>query len=327
MEIIRVNGDGTVRMLYDGKKAYANGVSDSGRQVGTSAFNAYWNDNTYVGYMYGDHTKFQVTDSGSKTFGYSGLSPTTKYVFGTSYTFDQASRSFKPSGTITTSVPSTGTVGLYTCFSTSTSGSCQRMHKVTKFNSTTNLQVRGIEYNSISVENAHSNVNPSTMKTYLEDWYKNNLLSYDSKILKDAVFCNDRTISTYGNGTYQNQGYGIHPTLYNYTRFYAYEGSTIGNPRLTCANMRDKFSASTTKGNGLMNYPIGLLTADEVNLAGGRTGYMNTLYYLYSGTSYWTMSPSQFNGESGLVDYYVQASGAMRHEYTRIYYGVRLSFF
>src|SRR5699024_12618642 len=61
------------------------------------SFNSYWADNGYVGYMYGDTSNNQVTES-TKTFDYNGLSPTTKYYFGTSYTFDQSTRSFKLSG-------------------------------------------------------------------------------------------------------------------------------------------------------------------------------------------------------------------------------------
>ena len=43
--IIRVNGDGTVRLIYDGTSAHANGEATSNRQVGTSDFNSYINDN------------------------------------------------------------------------------------------------------------------------------------------------------------------------------------------------------------------------------------------------------------------------------------------
>ena len=51
--IIRINGDGTVRVIYDGTSAHANGESSTDRQIGTSAFNSGYNDNAYVGYMYG----------------------------------------------------------------------------------------------------------------------------------------------------------------------------------------------------------------------------------------------------------------------------------
>ena len=50
--IIRINGDGTIRMIYDGTVAHPNGESSTDRQVGTSQFNSTYTDNMYVGYMY-----------------------------------------------------------------------------------------------------------------------------------------------------------------------------------------------------------------------------------------------------------------------------------
>ena len=38
--IIRINGDGSVRIIYDGTSAHANGDSSTDRQIGTSAFNS-----------------------------------------------------------------------------------------------------------------------------------------------------------------------------------------------------------------------------------------------------------------------------------------------
>ena len=50
--IIRINGDGTIRMIYDGTEAHDNGESSTDRQVGTSQFNTAYNNNMYAGYMY-----------------------------------------------------------------------------------------------------------------------------------------------------------------------------------------------------------------------------------------------------------------------------------
>ena len=48
-----------------------------------------------------------------------------------------------------------------------------------------------------------------------------------------------------------------------------------------------------------LDYPVGLILADEVGLAGGRAYYNggyspNSNYYLYNGKYYWTLSPSRF---------------------------------
>lgn len=51
--IVRINGDGTVRVIYDGTSTYANGDASTDMQIGISQFNSSYNDNAYVGYMYG----------------------------------------------------------------------------------------------------------------------------------------------------------------------------------------------------------------------------------------------------------------------------------
>ena len=65
--ILRINGDGSIRMIYAGDAdvidssgnaatILANGYDDSSTdytQIGTSAYNSSYNDNAYVGYMYG----------------------------------------------------------------------------------------------------------------------------------------------------------------------------------------------------------------------------------------------------------------------------------
>ncbi len=47
--IIRVNGDGTIRMIYQGTEPNEKGA---GTQIGISIFDANYNDNAYVGYWY-----------------------------------------------------------------------------------------------------------------------------------------------------------------------------------------------------------------------------------------------------------------------------------
>ena len=53
--IIRVNGDGSVRMIYDGTLAHTNGEETSDRDIGGSQFNEDSNRNAYIGYMYGNY--------------------------------------------------------------------------------------------------------------------------------------------------------------------------------------------------------------------------------------------------------------------------------
>ena len=50
--IIRINGNGSIRMIYDGTVTHDNGESSTDREYGTSQFNYSSNNNMYVGYMY-----------------------------------------------------------------------------------------------------------------------------------------------------------------------------------------------------------------------------------------------------------------------------------
>ena len=50
--IVRINSNGSIRMIYDGTVAHKNGESSTDRQYGTSQFNPNYNNNMYVGYMY-----------------------------------------------------------------------------------------------------------------------------------------------------------------------------------------------------------------------------------------------------------------------------------
>ena len=50
--IIRINGDESIKMIYDGTTAHPNGESSTDRQAGTSLFNSSNDNNMYLGYMY-----------------------------------------------------------------------------------------------------------------------------------------------------------------------------------------------------------------------------------------------------------------------------------
>ena len=320
--VIRVNGDGTVRLIYDGKNPHANGESSSDRQIGTQAFNSYINDNTYVGYMYADPNNFVTTNSGNATFGNSSLSATAKYYFGTSYTLDRNNRGYKVSGDIIQGTIAPDKVGYYTCFSTNKDATCQRLFYTTKYNSPTNMTVSGVGYGTTSKEQSQSNDVDSTMKTYLDKWYQNNLNSYTEKLSEDTIFCNNRSISNKQSGTYTNEGFGMHPTIYGYERYVNWANQGKLGPTLSCPQ-NDSFSVSDAKGNGKLKYPVGLITMDEANMAGGINDSANTLNYLYSGNAYWTMSPASIGDWLGADEIYIGSSGSFERNNVYFAYGVR----
>ena len=75
------------------------------------------------------------------------------------------------------------------------------------------------------------------------------------------------------------------------------------NPMLTCAVDSDRFTVNKIngKGNSALTYPIGLITIDELEMAGNNWSESNTSYYLHTGANYWAGSPDVFsNSNSGV---------------------------
>ena len=92
---------------------------------------------------------------------------------------------------------------------------------------------------------------------------------------------------------------------------------------LTCPQKNDAFTVSdTTNGNGALTYPVGLLSTDEIVLAGGWSA-SNSGYYLYSGQYWWASSPSSFYGSIAYVRYVSSDGNANTNYYVDRNYGVR----
>jgi len=116
----------------------------------------------------------------------------------------------------------------------------------------------------------------STVKGVIDNWYQTNMTAYTEK-LEDAIWCSDRSISGDDDSSTYYGAYG---------RFY-----TTHMPSLKCENNTDRFTVESSNGNGLLTYPVALLTADEIMLAGG-TGDENSTHYLYTSQNWWSMTPS-----------------------------------
>ena len=197
--IVRINGDGSIRMIYDGTSAHENGEVSNDRIIGTSAFNEKYDDNAYVGYMYGTP-------------------------------------------------------------------------------------------DSSTYEETHANINNSTIKEYIDNWYENNLQKTQfEQYLADNIFCNDRTMR--GNIT-DNSGAGNVYTQYRWNYGPYDDNSKI---ILKCLNLNDAFTVNdNVNGNGVLKYSISLLSTDEVVLAGGYKE-SNKIYFLYSGVYSWNISPYRYD--------------------------------
>ena len=251
--IIRINGDGSIRIIYDGTSAHGKNdleydketgdfIPANIRSIGTGAFNVNYNDNAYVGYMYG------------------------------------------------------------------TAGS-------NNYNDT------------------HANTNDSSIKQRLDSWYETQMTSYDSYIA-DTLFCNDRSVAsaetinftnTNWGSNYTTNAFGTNMTIYGTwgRQIEQFEQGQGNKATLKCPNKNDAFTVSdTVKGNGALTYPIGLITQDEANIAGGVYGE-NYNYYLTTGNWYWTLSPHYYDlyatvravSEAGLLNHardVSDTSGALR---------------
>ncbi len=237
--IIRVNGDGSLRIIYDGTQGYANGTSDTGRLAYTEkAFNAEWYDNKYVGWMFG---------------GAQGAASTSK-------------------------------------------------------------------------SQAQTNTTNSDIKTLVDSWYKTNIVDKNlGDKVADVIFCNDRTTPGKAETGYSSDtglGYGSSNTAYGATartNVWNTEASKV-QPRFTCPQKNDAFTVSDeVKGNGDLTYPVGFITADEIVAAGsGKYGTGNSSYYLYKGSRYWSLSPS--NMYSSCASVLVVYSGG-HLSYSNVYIG------
>ena len=199
--IIRINGDGSLRIIYDGTQAYANGVSRTTSFIKTNTYNSASTDAKYVGWMYGP---IGMTASTSKV-------------------------------------------------------------------------------------QAQTNTSDAVIKSAVDTWYKTNIEDKGySDAIEDSIFCNDRSTP---NSNYA-LGYGMNTTYFG---AYEREGATKSNisPTFKCSQKNDAFTVNdTSKGNGALTYPVGLITADEIVAAGsGKYGTVNTNYYLYRGSWYWSITP------------------------------------
>ena len=175
---------------------------------------------------------------------------------------------------------------------------------------------------STTYEATHTNTNNSTIKTYLDNWYQENLLSYTSYMSPDAGFCNDRSIATTANTWLSDDtalGYGTNRTFYGaFNRL-----RNIKQPQFACPQTNDLFTTSTSsKGNKALTYPVGLITLDEVVYAGGVYDEENQNYYLNNSTDYWTMSPWSFGFYDAFV-VNVRGGGSVDNGASGSVYGVR----
>ena len=366
--IIRINGNGSIRMIYSGSaeegashtgqyasiKNSKNSYSSTYSAVSPNTNKAYLYGSTYVGYMYNPELvamstpnyELSSTNNLTKFPQFSNIGTTTKYYFFNNFNLSNCNPDEEVcTMTCTNYNSSTGVgdncvystyydlasnqdnydingVGSNTSTYTYTNGykyTCGGTQTTTTTNGTTitvkcpivseilgvvksgndiNKTNARVRYHGLFSENAgvsNSNVSDSNIKYEIDNWYEKNILNKTdgagnlySDYLSDEVFCNDRSF-TNGNG----YNFDLGNVSITYGAYY--RNASKKNPSLICPNNNDKFTVSSSIGNGELDYPIALLTIDEAALAGGKNGLNNYRYYLYTGQNYWTMSPYNVN--------------------------------
>ncbi len=221
-------------------------------------------DDTF-GYMYGndvtwDGTKYTLTDTYTSTSGWS----TDRTMVAKKYH--------------------------YTCLNTT--GECTKVYYINYFGNNTSIYYLTLSSGK-NIEDAKNemftNTTDSKMKQTIDTWYSQNMTACTSK-LEDTIWCNDRTLYS-GSLAGKDVDAGTDLSYFSaYNRIY-----TKHSPSVECLNeSRDGFTVSANSGgNGKLTYPVGLLTIDEVMLAGAKRS-VDSKYYLYTGQWCWTLSPSEF---------------------------------
>ena len=151
-----------------------------------------------------------------------------------------------------------------------------------------------------SLENNRLNTNDSTIKTYVDNWYKSNLTAYTKYLSNDAVYCNDRNLAS-GRTYSTTNSFDYAP----FERIY-----TNKQPTYNCTNMSDAFSVNNTSAK--LDYPVGLMSIDELSYAGGEAGTALDAPYAWYYTNVngesitgsapsWALSPCRWGGSYSRV--------------------------
>ena len=156
----------------------------------------------------------------------------------------------------------------------------------------------GLKYTSGQQHGQNTN---STIMGVLNTWYNSKLASYADDIDTNVGFCSDRNLQS---GSWSSTGSHYYAAYDRVAKI-----SSNVNPSYKCSNSSD-----------LLKIPIGLITADEVIMAGLPWSGSTTSNYLYTGQEYWTMSPSDY--PIARV-FYVNSTGALGWNLLFIGDGVR----
>ncbi len=300
--IVRINGDGTIRLIYDGTSSNSNNAYEYGI-IGPNLSNitednnylSYISDNAGVGYMYGNPTETILstkTDVLELSL-YDKINVNQEYI----YKDGLFEIEYNP---IEVSTLNEQNIGNFTFgdSSTSNSGTIYKITNITKGTEKAKIEYKLMNYGTKTKEQAQLNKNDSAYKKYIDYWYENNVSGKQiEQYLTDNIFCNNRLIGKNNLSNFTtNLGFGPEETVYDF-------GDNISdikvnniNTSLNCKQQNDSFTVSDkVKGNGALTYPAALLTLDEAVLAGGYFDKANSKYYLNRNNNFMTMTPLAYS--------------------------------
>ena len=140
------------------------------------------------------------------------------------------------------------------------------------------------------------NVNDSLLKSTTESWFHNNSNINEDK-LEDAVYCNDRSLSSSAN---------LDAELSSGSVTFASYDDRHPSTYLKCTNITDSFNTSNLKAR--TNYKVGFMTSLEYKL----------VWRIFDNETFWLGSPAMAFPQEGLVNY-SYASGSRNYPSSTYY--------
>lgn len=309
-KIVRTTYTGGTKMIYNGVPTEVDGkkqclaTGTNGQILYSGHFNTINQSPADVGYMYG------------KRIPYNNLSAdTTVFTFandvvrnGDTYTLD-TSAGQSITGNWTDERINAAVRYHYFCTDGNTSCDSTKIGYILYFGShgwIYYLNIAGYDDIEAAKTAMHANTTDSNAKATIESWFETEGLDAHEDDLEDAIFCNDRS---YYSGSLKGKDSDATPTsiVTAASHYGAYGRNAVVNaqnnyePSLGCPNKNDAFTKDdTTNGNGKLNHKVGLITEDELTMAGSGVSGYDVTAYLYDGKRAYSASPYSFEDEVGV---------------------------
>lgn len=334
--IIRTTDTGGVKLLYNGLRDPVDGsclaynesyntadstVHKQDHTIGQSQWTSSYNSlGTYQGYTYNASKLYPIT------YGTMGTR-----TYATTATWDATNKVYKLTGTASqTLINAIKNKRHYACTSSSTATSCASVYFVAGYNTDSTTYTHRITLSGgDTIDTAFnyvkgagltkSNQTDSLAKQYMDNWYETHEDAAElrnlSYMLEDTPFCNDRSISNAGRSGWRSSV----TTTTAKVEFSTYTRAMAGTPTHACS-ANDKYTVNKEYGNGLLDYPMGLMTVDEMMYAGGvwnkgigpSDSEMSSWYVFLDGNSssstnsgntfnQMTLSPGTYSGSNAAV--------------------------